>query len=313
MKKILLVIDVKGWAWERNALNIKKNLSNTYDISIITSRQFHAKLIEEFDSVHFMGWTLGRNFAEKVSGGVCSHNWELLHYDMAIETLPKFNALTVNNKILESQISKINPNVYYVANGVDEKLFNPLPYPKSDVFTVGWLGKKPLSPDAGMRKEDSKTNYVDIKGYNLVLKKLIKELEPHGVKFKMVTATHKDCISFDLMPKWYEDVNCQLNCAYTEGTPNPLFEAASCARPVISTRSGAIAEFINHDNGRMVETYSEYKDIPRVIGELKDSILELKNDLSKAEEMGRNARKTIEESWTWRDRSKQFIPLFERL
>ena len=85
MRKVLLVIDVPNWAWDRNADNIKKNLPD-YDIQKVTIKRFRRspeKFLREFDHVHFMGWTLGRQWAGKVSAGVCSHNYELLRLDEA--------------------------------------------------------------------------------------------------------------------------------------------------------------------------------------------------------------------------------------
>ena len=61
MKKIAFIVDTVNWAFYNNANNIKKYLSEKYEITIIPTSYlnnslFHLYLLlEEYDLVHFFG------------------------------------------------------------------------------------------------------------------------------------------------------------------------------------------------------------------------------------------------------------------
>ena len=305
-RKILIVYDVPGWIWHRNAQQIQKNLPQ-YDIDILPKKNVNDKVIERYDHTHFCGWELGLRWAEYVSAGACSHNFETKQAKLARENLSRFKKLTANSRKIESGVRQFNSHVYYAANGVDEELFQPLPYPESGKFVVGWTGKI-VDESAGFPSESDK---VDYKGYNIILKPLIDYMKDEDVKFKLLAGNYKSCVPHDKMPLFFSDVGCQLCVSLLEGTPNPMFEAAACARPLISTDVGAISEFIDNSTGFNVGGYRSQKKVKTIVERVYASIMILKKDRNMGKWMGQNARNKIEEGWTWKQRAKQFIPVFE--
>jgi len=116
------------------------------------------------------------------------------------------------------------------------------------------------------------------------------------------------------MPKFYSDVDVHICTSLSEGGPYPMFEAASCGIPLISTKVGAISEFIiPGENGFLIDTYSSKEETIRVISEFKKYILKLKEDKSLCKYMGNNNRRKIEKNWTWKKRAKVWKTFFERV
>ncbi len=304
--KILLLADVRGWAWDRNAQYIKKYLPQ-YDIDIgyINNGGLSLKF-KDFKHVHGMGWLPVKHFSKTVSAGVCSHNHELRNQPWE-RYFPHYRALTVNSLFLKDQAEKYNNNVFYCPNGVDESLFVPSCNPRCGNFVVGWVGQLTV----GQFNID-KCKDIDIKGYTNVLLPLVDRLKDKGVEFKIISNNYKNALSYDEMPKFYNDIDVQICTSFREGTPNPMFEAASCGKALISTRVGAITEFIEGSQGGiLIDAYNSMDDIPKTIDAFESCILKLKEDRNQCYIMGQKNRLAIEKEWTWEIKAQCWIPLFE--
>jgi len=86
--KILLVADVPNWAFDRDADAVIKYLPQ-YQIYKTYTGNFNPSFLKQYDHVHFMNWLEGMPYVPKVSGGVSSHNFELLHKGDAKRMFPK--------------------------------------------------------------------------------------------------------------------------------------------------------------------------------------------------------------------------------
>jgi len=305
--RILLVADVPKWAFDINMDAIIKCLPQ-YKIDKAYSSQFNSDFISRYDHVHFMNWLEAKQYAPMVSGGVASHNFELLHKRDSDIAFPKFKALLVTSQILYDKVKGHNPKVYYAPSGVREDLFVPVKKTDDRKFVVGWVGQKTFG---GLNLQEA--DRIDIKGYNLILKPLIERLKKYpDIEVKVLDRWYTNAIPYELMPRFYDDVDCQICTSLAEGTPNPMFEAASCGKALISTRIGAVSEFIQHDvNGFMVDSYDKREDLENRIGQFETYILMLRNDRKLCREMGTKSRELIEGAWTWRDAVKRWIPFFE--
>jgi glycosyltransferase involved in cell wall biosynthesis len=110
---------------------------------------------------------------------------------------------------------------------------------------------------------------------------------------------HKD------MWEIYQNMDCFIVASTEDGTPNPALEAAACGRPIISNRIGNMPEFIRDGyNGFLVD-----KNINAYV----EKITYLKNNRDKLIEMGNNARKTVEEGWTWKIQSYNYRNMFREI
>lgn len=161
----------------------------------------------------------------------------------------------------------------YIPRGVDPNIFRPTkPYWKpGDEFTVGFVGKE----DSG-------------KGLNGIV---IPACEKYGLKLEANTRNYTNKLSQSEMVEFYNNIHVLVVASKTDGTPNPALEAAACGRPIVSVPVGNMPEFIEDGvNGFLVK---------RSIDSIGMQLELLKDNISKAELMGSNARQTVLNGWTW--------------
>ncbi|WP_231590554.1 glycosyltransferase family 4 protein [Methanosarcina siciliae] len=80
--------------------------------------------------------------------------------------------------------------------------------------------------------------------------------------------------------------------SYYEGLPGSLLEAMACKLPIVATKVPGNMELIEHNrNGILIS--------PKDSSAISKAIMDLLDDSSKREILGKNARKTIEDKFTW--------------
>jgi len=308
--KVLLIVDLMNWAWGIKAKALKKSLPQ-YDIDILTLKQLKTADFNKYNSIHSFSWTdttLGK-YRKNSTCGVSGNSF-LFRYNEAKVKIPPFAAIgTTSKKLYEIvKASNLVKDIYNTSNGVDHEFFYPPKNKKlQKKFIVGWVGKKTRG---GFIKSP-----IDYKGYNNVMLPLKNKLKNNkDIEFRVIDNDFKKTISREDMREFYQQLDLFVCTSYREGTPNPAFEASACGIPVLSTDVGCIPEFINNKhNGIMIPSYDDEKDIIKkdIINTLYNKIIFFKNNLDLAIEMGKNNREVIEKDWTWIERSKQWIPLFE--
>lgn len=306
--RILLVADVPNWAFDRDASAVIQYLPQ-YQISKTFTGAFHPRLLDKFDHVHFMNWLEGRSWAPRISAGVSSHNFELLHLSDSKKFFPKYKALVATSQILFDRVKSQNDHVFCAQGGVHEDMFVPLPKEPSDEFVVGWVGQK---TSGGLNRSEAAK--IDIKGYHLVLEPLMRLCKNDNIKFKTHSSNYKNATPYPKMPAFYTDVDCQICTSLAEGAPNPMFEAASCGKALISTRVGAISECIQEGvNGFLIDAYSKREELQDRIEKFREKILFLRDNRDICQKMGQESRRIVEADWTWKKRVQRWIPLFEHI
>jgi glycosyltransferase involved in cell wall biosynthesis len=301
--KVLLVVDVVGWAWYLKAKELQKHLP--YDVEIKCLKDFSNKDFANFDSIHSFGWYCGGRH-NRMTSAISSHNYKLLHAGTSRKALPGFAGLScVSSELYElAKKEKLNKNLYLCCNGVDEEKFYP-DYNKNDKFVVGWVGQK--TSGTLSRKP------YDIKGYEHILLPVMERLKlQKNIEFLVHPNNHKNAIPHSKMPKVYHKMDALISTSFLEGTPGSVFEAAASGLPVISTSVGCVPELITTgENGIIVPRYKNKNDAKRVVNIFAKKILFLSKYRDIARAMGEKNREEIEKNWTWKDRSKQWIPLLE--
>lgn len=320
--KILMIIDVPNWAWAHKAQSIAKYLNDDFrKISIVTNKQFHKGLFNKFNHVHGFGALDKKGCAGKYkafTAGVSSHNFIYLHPGKAKKYFPRYSALTATSKLIYNELKdrKLNDNIHYCPNGVDETLFTPGEKTENlDKFVVGWSGQ-PSGTNLGEGHSS-----LDAHGYHNVLLPLVESLKDNkDIHFQILDRTHKNAKPFEKMREWYRQCDVFLHTGYITGTPNPLFEAAACGIPSISTAIGAAPELITDKmNGLLVPRYFNKQQAKQRVDEIRFYIKWLKQ--LKGEEsdpsilpgytpMKMAARKVIENEWTWKQRSQAWKEVF---
>jgi len=80
---------------------------------------------------------------------------------------------------------------------------------------------------------------------------------------------YRNALSREAMLDWYRGIDVLLCTSINEGTPSPIFEAASCSRTIVSTDVGCVAEWrIPHDLGLIAPTYHDNKTAVATIDKL---------------------------------------------
>jgi len=177
-------------------------------------------------------------------------------------------------------------NIYYTPNGVDEKLFKPSSMIKSNKIKVGFIGKS--IPDKGFE------NFV------------VPSVQRAKAILVSNNKTWKNADKLNNIVDFYSKINILLVASITDGTPNPALEAASCGKVLISNRIGNMPQLINDGvNGFLLKE--------RNINQYTKKIMLLNNDRHLLQEMGNEARKTIEQSWTWKIMAENYRTMFKEV
>lgn len=158
------------------------------------------------------------------------------------------HVLGVSNRILLRELEghfpgELPSQVFLLEDGVDEKLFRVSELPAR--FACGWAGNSSRHTPGGPE---------DHKGLNI-----IKEAcRAASVDLHILDAAAGRPWPIAKMPEFYAGISAYICMSYTEGTPNPLLEAMSSGRPVISTRVGLAPDIIQHGvNGLLIDRTPE--------------------------------------------------------
>lgn len=297
-KKIALIIDSEGWAFDNIAKQIKKNLIE-YDIDIIPGRIFEGNILklflfcEDYDLVHFL-WRgylslinrqemklyseeyLKIGFEEfkrkyiynkKISFSICDHLYLEGEEKWRTEEIFQFsNSYMVTSKKLFDIYSKFNEKPKMIIHdGVDLAKYKPINlerFENIDKVTVGWVGNSKFKDSFGDE---------DMKGVEGIIKPAISELQQEGYNIELDLADRNiKMIPQEKMPNFYNSIDLYVCASKTEGTPLTVLEAMAMGIPVISTDVGVVSEVLG-ENGKKYILEERTKEC------LKNKIKELIN------------------------------------
>lgn len=285
--RIVIVADVRGWAWERKALQLKQHLGDEFAIEVVYQydRQpdpipLGADLYHTFEVFQF-----SRLADPGLPGvtGMTAHVWPTWEAQHGPGTVKRWAASArrfhANSVLLVREMAQLlDREIDYCPNGVDETFFRRLRSRAQDErLVVGWVGK----PNPR-------------KGHAIVADACRRA----GVELRTVERRHTDALGPEAMRDFYQDLHVLAVASDMDGTPNPALEAAACGVAVVSNRIGNMPEFISDGlNGRLVERTAEC---------MAGALCELAGDISRAIRMGEAARARIESSWTWRELAQNY-------
>ena len=89
-------------------------------------------------------------------------------------------------------------------------------------------------------------------------------------------------------------------------TPNKLFEAMMCEKPILVNGGTTMSEIVKKWNCGLVVPYGD-------VEEIRESVLKIKNDPSLKTELGKNGRKAYEKRYNWKIMEKRLLELYEGL
>lgn len=286
--RILLVVDVLGWAFDNIARGIQKH--SKYPCIIRTPSEIIMKDIKDCSVVISMDeeWTWNkisnRNKTLIKRNGL--KTIVLIHNIMRHFPDPRvFDMIIPTNRELLAKAKKTyseSNNIRLMFSAADTDLFREVELPKN--FKVGWAGS-----------------------YNCPVKRthLLKHLEYEVLirgndssKFLVKNRSQNDIRDF------YKSISVLVCLSRAEGGPLPPIEVASCGRAVISTSMGQMPDLLEKrwlipvDNpiesmNKKLKVLGENPELLRKVGK-------------------RNARE-VRKNWSWKIRAKQWDKLIEEV
>lgn len=285
--KILLIPNVRDWAFDFEADELIKRFSDRYDFT----KKYHADFAigyenySKYDKIFVFFWPAAKNILdrlpadeakEKLIAGVFSFNSWQGRKKEAKDIFSRCKGVVVNNRRLQKEFSSDKYQTYYMPKWVDTKMFKPLRESrrKDGKLIVGWTG----NPD------HQNKNY---KGYwNILLP--VCERNKDWIILK--SALKQNQIPFAKMPKFYGSIDVITCLSQGETGPNSLLEAGACGKPAVSVKVGVAPELIkNGQNGILIERNQE---------SLEKALKKLHGDRARLKKMGQQMRQEILKNWT---------------
>ena len=328
--KIAIIIDKEGWALDNAAKEIKKYLSDYYEIDIIPNDIFGDNAIKlflyikDYDLIFFMwrgiiSWLysdfskdyihkLGLEYEEflekylkkkNILTGVYDHLFldsEQERTDFILKYIKSYMVCSERLKVLYNKYDK-KPSMV-ISDGVDTELFkmtNLNKYKDLDNKTIkiGWCGNSKF-----VDEQDD-----DLKGLNKIIKPAVEELKKEGYNIELEVADRNiKMIPHNEMGEYYNKIDIYVCASRTEGHPDPVLEAMACGVPVISSDVGIVPEVFGEKQKKFI--------IERTKDALKEKIKEIYNNKNILKELSEENLKQINE-WTWKKKALLYKKFFD--
>ncbi|KYC45233.1 MAG: putative glycosyl transferase [Candidatus Methanofastidiosum methylothiophilum] len=215
-------------------------------------------------------------------------------YPLVSKLINDSKVVTTVSLSVEKELNKYYDvdGVLITGNGVDVDNFKPADGgSKNYVLYVGRLSHGKGLFDLLKASKELISNY-DVSfiliGKGVLSDKLNKIIEKtHNKNFHLLGQK-----SHDELIKYYQEAKLFISPSYYESGPLTLLEAMACGKPAIATKVGIAPDCIkNEENGILIN--------PRSPQEIVKSVSMLLDDEELCNKMGENARRTIEESYSW--------------
>lgn len=243
-----------------------------------------------------------RSMIEKYMG-------KFVSYPLELKLLRRSDIITTvaNSVAQELREYHIDPNeVTVIENGVDEKIFIPIKNKNKSKYIL-FVGR--LSYRKGLLDLIECGRYVCMKypdisfiiiGKGMLLDKLKKRVEEIGIQKNF---NFLGFVNREELIQFYQNATIYVVPSHYEGLPTVLLEAMSCGLPVVATEvSGNLEVVLSGENGILIPPKSPKK--------MANAISMLLDEDNLRKELGKNARKTIEERYTWDIISEKFLNLY---
>lgn len=233
--RILLLIDIPGWAFHTIAKEIERHLSDRFIFTIFIKNDFPTIDESKFDIIHVFyefeeyhkQFLTGKT---KVIRSVYSHYWEIDHHLTPMELYQTYlndaHAIIVPSMRLFHAFEGLPPPLHLFSEGVDTDFFT-LGQPRSGPLVVGWAGK-----DIPIKRLD-----------------MLKTACEGVCELKIADGS----LNLDHMRHFYQSIDVIACTSVAEGCPRPLIEGMACGAYPVSFDVGIAPEvIIDGMNGMIV-------------------------------------------------------------
>lgn len=337
-KKIAIVYDVDGWAYCNIATEIKKYLSNDFDIDIFPVSVFDDNVVrlillaDRYDLVHCLWrgllscldyeyvrsyiYNMGLSFEEFMDKYYSKTNITTSVYDHKFldeenfETTKSFakyaKNYTVSSTILRDIYNELDIDkkpLAVISDGVDTTKFKPENLERFNLDNIS--NRKIKIGWVGNSEFTDSEGDSDLKGVRKIIKPALEELIKEGYPIELKFADRKEgYIPHDKMPDYYNSIDLYICASKNEGTPNPVLESMASGVPIISTNVGIVRDAFG-------EKQKEFILEERTKEDLKAKLIELLEHKEKFEELSEENLKQIKD-WTWEKKCYQFREFFNQ-
>ncbi len=202
-----------------------------------------------------------------------------------------------------------NMNVKLVYNGVDQNIFFPSNVRSEEKYVLytgrisygkGLVELINCAKDVCESRDD--INFI-LAGDGPLLPNLKKKVKKMGLQNRIQFLGRVDRKT---IVNLYQNATIFAFPSYYEGLPGSLLEAMACQLPIVATEVPGNIELIEHNkNGILIP--------PKDSSALYKAIMVLLDDPNKREEIGKNARITIENKFTWDAVSDRILSCYNSL
>ena len=288
--KVLIIIDVWGWAFEFVARGIQKY--SKHDCTIKRYTEIGPEDVNSnYDCLFCLNdsvWNAMRTqqkFVENIPKKCVGIRGEQMPSD---RILKGWTIGAVNKRIYDKLISEKDAlpvkGIYLTRNGVDVEIFKPVERPDFR-FVVGWAGN-PTQP---------------LKRFHLLhqIYYPMKVTANWGRQFFIKNRGREEMVNF------YSDIDVFINVSSHEGMPQSILEAASTKLPMVVTDTGGMPDFVHKDWVVPMDPESV------VISNMNQKLRELKENVNLRKRVGEQNYRNILENWTWQKVVKDYDLMFE--
>jgi len=291
---VLLIIDQYGWAFDFGARGIKKYSKHNCLIRSIFDVNY--KDVLSNNVIFAFSATMWNMFIKKPriyetiinkKPRCCVGMRASPKIATPIPVTNLIDAVACQTKEIYEWNKKRNlpSKLYLVYSGVDDEIFTPVEKPFSNNFVVGWAGNI----------------YSSVKRVGLLmsLRFPVEIKSDYGTKFFVKNRSQKP------MANWYHTLDAFVHVSSCEGFPQVILEAMSSGLPIVSTAVGGTQEAINKE--WLVPVYPERE----VVKQTNEKLQLLKDNYELRMKVGKENRRKVLNTWSWRHIVKRYDRMFE--
>jgi glycosyltransferase involved in cell wall biosynthesis len=292
----VVLYDSKGWAFHRISQQIERHLAGVFDVVTDSFTTVSAATLAECDACILLFYG-GISFIEgKLPSNVplitCVYDYHLwpnraeyrkLLDRSVLRSTCVMAACPAVADLLSIRSDVRVSNIIPCFDGVDSKVFAPTALRQHDRLVVGWAGNS------------DEAFHGAVKGLALIREAVA--LVP-GARLVLADRAH-GAVAFEAMPAWYAGIDLLVCGSACEGTPNPILEAASCGRAIVSTDVGIVRSLFECAGGPMGAV------VERTVSALAEALRQ-RLDRARLTQEGLCARQAVENGWDWACRVQQF-------
>jgi len=321
----------------------KKTILDTYGYKSVLLNPYYLKESYNFmkntnsDVIHcellwsmFSGIFLKKMFHKPLI--FVDHNVEYLkfkelgffYYSILLKKIEKYFCKKANKIVVSSELDKKNINkLYKISNDKIHVIRNCT---DTEIYKYNKKGRNNIRKKYGINcdeivitffgKLDYIPNYVAV---NNISKKIYQYIidEYPKLKFLIIGANYKPLLKYKkknmIFTGYVYNLSNYLSASdivivpidFGSGTRIKILDAASCSRPIVSTKKGVEGlDFINQQDIIITE---------KVDSKFNENILKLIEDENYRKVLGKNARKNVEIKYSWSKEINKFKDIYEEI